>query len=76
MVILEFDLATDGRRAAEDVREKVAAVKPLLRTEVKEPRLLRFDPAARAISSVAVLPDPSTAKGKVPDAVEFSNWAE
>ncbi|WP_342618302.1 efflux RND transporter permease subunit [Rhodoferax sp. GW822-FHT02A01] len=76
VVILEFDLSIDGRKAAEDVREKVAAIKPLLRTEVKEPRVLRFDPAARAVWSVAVLPDASTAKGKVPDAVELSNWAE
>ena len=75
VVILEFDLAIDGRKAADDVREKVAAIKPLLRAEVKEPRVLRFDPSARAVWSVAVLPDTTTAKGKVPDAVELSNWA-
>ena len=75
VVILEFDLSVDGRKAADDVREKVAAIKPLLRAEVKEPRVLRFDPAARAIWSVAVLADATTAKGKVPDAVELSNWA-
>ena len=75
VVILEFDLAIDGRKAADDVREKVAAIKPLLRTEVKEPRVMRFDPSARAVWSVAVLPDPSTTKGKLPDAVELSNWA-
>jgi HAE1 family hydrophobic/amphiphilic exporter-1 len=75
VVILEFDLAVDGRKAADDVREKVAAIKPLLRAEVKEPRVLRFDPSARAVWSVAVLPDASTAQGKVPDAVELSNWA-
>ena len=76
VVILEFDLAIDGRKAAEDVREKVAAIKPLLRSEVKEPRVLRFDPSARAIWSVAVIPDATTAQGRVPDAVELSNWAE
>jgi HAE1 family hydrophobic/amphiphilic exporter-1 len=76
VVILEFDLAIDGRKAADDVREKVASIKPLLRAEVKEPRVLRFDPSARAIWSVAVLPDNTTAAGKVPDAVELSNWAE
>ncbi len=75
VVILEFDLAIDGRKAADDVREKVAAIKPLLRAEVKEPRVLRFDPSARAVWSVAVLADAKTAKGKVPDAVELSNWA-
>ena len=75
VVILEFDLSIDGRKAADDVREKVAAIKPLLRAEVKEPRVLRFDPSARAVWSVAVLPDPGTAHGKLPDAVELSNWA-
>jgi hydrophobic/amphiphilic exporter-1 (mainly G- bacteria), HAE1 family len=75
VVILEFDLSIDGRKAADDVREKVAAIKPLLRAEVKEPRVLRFDPSARAVWSVAVLPDPGTAHGKLPDAVELSSWA-
>jgi HAE1 family hydrophobic/amphiphilic exporter-1 len=75
VVILEFDLAVDGRRAADDVREKVAAIKPLLRAEVKEPRVLRFDPSARAVWSVAVLANPATAQGKVPNAVELINWA-
>ncbi|MEO8122040.1 MAG: efflux RND transporter permease subunit, partial [Rhodoferax sp.] len=57
VVIIEFGLHIDGRKAADDVREKVAAIRPNLRTEVKEPRVLRFDPSARAIWSVAVLPD-------------------
>lgn len=57
VVIVEFQLHVDGRKAAEDVREKVAAIRPLLRTEVKEPRVLRFDPASRAIWSLAVLPE-------------------
>jgi HAE1 family hydrophobic/amphiphilic exporter-1 len=57
VVIIEFGLHIDGRKAADDVREKVASVRPNLRTEVKEPRVLRFDPASRAIWSVAVLPD-------------------
>jgi len=75
VVVVEFGLHVDGRKAADDVREKVAAVKPLLRTEVKEPRVLRFDPSARAIWSVAVLPDTSTA-GKAMSAVDLTNWAE
>ena len=48
VVIIEFQLHIDGRKAAEDVREKVAAIRPSFRTEVKEPRVLRFDPASRA----------------------------
>jgi HAE1 family hydrophobic/amphiphilic exporter-1 len=77
VVILEFGLHVDGRKAAEDVREKVAAIKPLLRTEVKEPRVLRFDPAARSVWSVAVVPDTKTATGTRPmSAVEMTNWAD
>jgi len=74
VVIIEFQLHIDGRKAAEDVREKVATVRPNLRTEVKEPRVLRFDPASRAIWSLAVLPDP--AKGRAPSAVELTNWSD
>jgi HAE1 family hydrophobic/amphiphilic exporter-1 len=57
VVVIEFQLYVDGRKAAEDVREKIAAIRPTLRDEVKEPRVLRFDPASRAIWSVAVLPN-------------------
>ena len=39
VVIIEFQLSIDGRKAAEDVREKVAAIRPLFRDEVKEPRV-------------------------------------
>ncbi|MEN9538620.1 MAG: hypothetical protein RLZZ126_855, partial [Pseudomonadota bacterium] len=73
VVIIEFQLHVNGRKAAEDVREKVGSIRPNLRTEVKEPRVLRFDPASRSIWSVAVLPDP--AKGKL-SAVELTNWAD
>lgn len=74
VVIIEFQLHIDGRKAAEDVREKVAAIRPNFRTEVKEPRVLRFDPASRAIWSLAVLPDDS--KGRALNAVELTNWAD
>src|SRR3954471_21890324 len=74
IVIIEFQLYVDGRKAAEDVREKIASIRPLLRDEVKEPRVLRFDPAARAIWSLAVLPD--SAKGRPMSAVELTNWAD
>ena len=61
VVVIEFQLSIDGRKAAEDVREKIAAIRPLFRDEVKEPRVLRFDPSSRAIWSVAVLPAPTLA---------------
>ncbi|MDO8375172.1 MAG: efflux RND transporter permease subunit, partial [Polaromonas sp.] len=85
VVIIEFQLQIDGRKAAEDVREKIASLRPLLRDEVKEPRVLRFDPANRAIWSVAVLPMAAGADGKtpaaagtaaLPTAVELTNWAD
>ncbi|GMV75859.1 MAG: multidrug transporter AcrB [Rubrivivax sp.] len=60
VVVVQFNLDVDGRRAAEDVREKVALVRPLLREEVKEPRISRFDPAAQPIFNVALIsPDGS-----------------
>ena len=74
VVVIEFQLHIDGRKAAEDVREKVALVRPSLRTEVKEPKVLRFDPASRAIWSLAVLPDASAAQP--PSAVKITNWSE
>jgi HAE1 family hydrophobic/amphiphilic exporter-1 len=73
IVIMEFQLYVDGRKAAEDVREKIAAIRPTLRDEVKEPRVLRFDPASKAVWSVAVLPDAS--KGGM-SAIALTNWAD
>lgn len=72
VVVIEFQLHIDGRKAAEDVREKLASIKAGLRTEVKEPRVLRFDPSARAIWSVAVLPEDKNSQA---NAVELTNWA-
>ena len=54
VVIAEFNLNVDGRKAAEDVREKVALIRPLLRDEVKDPRVSRFDPASAPIFNVAI----------------------
>jgi HAE1 family hydrophobic/amphiphilic exporter-1 len=60
LVIIEFNLDVDGRKAAEDVREKVALIRPLLRDEVQEPRISRFDPASQPVFNVALLsPDGS-----------------
>jgi HAE1 family hydrophobic/amphiphilic exporter-1 len=60
VVIVEFNLDIDGRKAADDVREKVALIRPLLRDEVKEPRISRFDPASQPVFNVALLsPDGS-----------------
>ncbi|MDB5743332.1 MAG: AcrB/AcrD/AcrF family protein, partial [Polaromonas sp.] len=73
IVIIEFQLYIDGRKAAEDVREKIAAIRPTFRDEVKEPRVLRFDPSSRAIWSVAVLPDHAA---KPLSAIELTSWSD
>lgn len=73
VVIIEFQLYIDGRKAAEDVREKISAIRPLFRDEVKEPRVLRFDPSSRAVWSVAVLP---TNAGAGMSAIELTSWAD
>ena len=70
VVIVEFNLDVDGRKAADDVREKVALIRPLLRDEVKEPRISRFDPQSVPIFNVAVL---STDAKKTPQ--ELTTWA-
>jgi HAE1 family hydrophobic/amphiphilic exporter-1 len=54
VVIVQFNLDIDGRKAADDVREKVSSVRPLLRDEVKEARVSRFDPASRPIYTLAL----------------------
>jgi HAE1 family hydrophobic/amphiphilic exporter-1 len=63
VVIVQFNLDMDGRKAADDVREKVSSVRPLLREEVKEARVTRFDPASRPIFTLALTsPDNSVSQ--------------
>ena len=79
VVIMEFQLYVDGRKAAEDVREKIASIRPTFRAEVKEPRVLRFDPSSRSIWSLAVLADNKatlTAGSKPLTPVELTNWTD
>jgi HAE1 family hydrophobic/amphiphilic exporter-1 len=70
VTIIEFNLDIDGRKAAEDVREKVALMRPLLRDEVKEPRIFRFDPQSQPIFNVAVLATDGTTSAQ-----ELTTWA-
>ena len=72
VVIVEFNLDVDGRKAADDVREKVALIRPLLRDEVKEPRISRFDPQSVPIFNVAVLADGPSPKSPQ----ELTTWAQ
>jgi HAE1 family hydrophobic/amphiphilic exporter-1 len=74
VVIIEFQLTVDGRKAAEDVREKIGILRPVFRDEVEEPRVLRFDPASRSVWSVAVIPE--AVNGRAPSAVELTTWSE
>ncbi len=71
VVIVEFNLDVDGRKAAEDVREKVALIRPLLRDEVKDARISRFDPAAQPIFNVAILAKDGNATPQ-----ELTTWAK
>lgn len=75
VVIIEFQLQVNGRKAAEDVREKIAAIRPTFRAEVKEPRVLRFDPSSRAIWSLAILPETKAGTPNL-SPVELTNWAD
>jgi len=74
VVIIEFQLYVEGRKAADDVREKIGQVRPLLRQEVDEPRVQRFDPDSRPVWSLAVLPD--ARQTAAPSLVELTNWSD
>jgi HAE1 family hydrophobic/amphiphilic exporter-1 len=75
VVVIEFQLNMDGRKAADDVREKVAGLRATLRDEVKEPRIIRFDPTSKAIWSLAVIPE-TASNAAAPSLVELTNFTE
>ncbi|MEY3638236.1 MAG: Multidrug resistance protein MdtC [Pseudomonadota bacterium] len=75
VVIIEFQLNMDGRKAADDVREKVAGMRATLRDEVKEPRIIRFDPTSKAIWSLAVIPEVQSGASAT-SLVELTNYTE
>ncbi|MSQ53556.1 MAG: efflux RND transporter permease subunit [Betaproteobacteria bacterium] len=54
VVIVEFKLTVEPKNAAQDVREKIAVVRPTFRAEIREPRITRFNPDDFPIISVAV----------------------
>ena len=54
LVIVEFDLVTDPAVAVQDVRDKVAQVRPGFRREVKEPWISRYNPDDTPILSLAL----------------------
>jgi len=71
VVIAQFNLDVESRRAADDVREKIAQLKPLLREEVKDARVLRFDPASRPIVTLTL----SAPGGKI-SPMELTTYAD
>ena len=54
VVIIRFDLTVDPAQAAQDVREKIALVRPLLRDDVKESLVTRFNPDEVPVVSLAI----------------------
>jgi hydrophobic/amphiphilic exporter-1 (mainly G- bacteria), HAE1 family len=54
VVIVQFDLTIDPTKAAQDVREKIALIKPLFKKEVKESLVSRINPDDQAIISISL----------------------
>jgi len=54
VVIIRFDLTVDPAQATQDVREKIALVRPLLREDVKESLVTRFNPDEVPVVSLAI----------------------
>ncbi len=54
IVVIQFKLEIDGKTAAQDVREKVAAVRSQLPDDIKDPIIQRYDPASQPILTITV----------------------
>ncbi len=54
VVIAEFNLSEDLSRVTNDVRDKVNAIKPFFKDDVKDPIVSKFDPADSPIISYAI----------------------
>ncbi|MGP4751086.1 efflux RND transporter permease subunit [Agrobacterium pusense] len=54
VVVAKFKLEVEGATAAQDVRDRVAAIEASLPEETKKPVISRFDPAAEPILSIAI----------------------
>ncbi|XDD52069.1 efflux RND transporter permease subunit [Leptospira sp. WS92.C1] len=62
VVFGEFTLDTDIKYAEQQFRDKVGLVKPKLPTGIKEPKVVRFDPADQPIIRLAVFAELDQAK--------------
>ncbi len=54
IVIIQFKLEVDGKLAAQEVREKIAAIRADLPDDVEDPVIQRLDPASSPIFTVSV----------------------
>ncbi len=54
IVVIAFKLEVDGKIAAQDVREKLSAIKSDLPTDIEDPVIQRYDPASLPIMSLTV----------------------
>ncbi len=54
IVIIQFKLEVDGKQAAQEVREKIAAIRSDLPTDIEDPVIQRLDPASQPIFTLAV----------------------
>jgi HAE1 family hydrophobic/amphiphilic exporter-1 len=59
IIITGFKLEIDGKKAAQEVREKIAAIRGNLPTDIQEPVIQRYDPASLPILTLTVAGDRS-----------------
>ncbi len=60
VTIAEFTLETKAQTAAQDVRDKLGAIRGNLPADIQEPVIARFDPSSAPIVSLAVTGEAST----------------
>jgi HAE1 family hydrophobic/amphiphilic exporter-1 len=54
IVVVQFKLEVKGQQAAQDVREKIAAIRADLPTDIEDPVIQRIDPASTPIFTLTV----------------------
>ena len=54
IIVIAFKLEVDGKVAAQDVREKISAIRGELPLEIEDPIIQRYDPASFPIMSLTV----------------------
>lgn len=59
LVIIQFKLEVEGKQAAQEVREKIAAIRSDFPTDIKDPVIQRLDPASQPIFTLTVSGDRS-----------------